>query len=191
MLPDKLYKCKMRFSISYFIAIVLFVLCHGQKVTALPSEKGPSISPDDAPVDLQKRLGNQWQSFLAPNGWEVTYITFAHFIPIQVAAFSLQGLYQSVIVHAVSNQIADQAPSNAIMISFGDFSLTLSSDQKIPWALLQAFAARMWTLTGMGFTPGYTVSFVSPSGTSLRANLRVSGSRGQVGGKPAAPKPYG
>jgi len=123
---------------------------------------------------LHKRLENQWQSFLALGGFQVSYITFAHFIPIQVAAFGLQELYQAVQITALANQITEEEVSNAVFITIGSFTLTLSSDQKIPWALLHAFAARMWEITGAGFTPGYTILFRGPSGAVLRADLRVS-----------------
>ena len=34
-------------------------------------------------------------------------------------------------------------------------------------------AARMWTLTDIGFTPGYSLTFVGPSGIELRVSLQV------------------
>ena len=187
---------RMHFFKFYQLAAVLAFLQHAQITVALPSKRAlfvPNLTqqPSSIPPELHKRLNNQWQSFLAPDGWKVSYITFAHFIPIQMAAFGLQGLYQAVMVHAVANQMTEQTPSNAIVITIGNFTLTLASNQKIPWALLQAFAARMWTVTGMGFTPGYTMSFVSPSGTILRANLRVSERGEDTSEGPSAPAPQG
>ena len=49
------------------------------------------------------------------------------------------------------------------------------SNEEIPWAVVQAFAARMWAMTALGFTPGYSLTFVSPSGTELRVSLQVRG----------------
>ena len=49
------------------------------------------------------------------------------------------------------------------------------SNEEIPWAVVQAFAARMWALTDLGFAPGYSLTFVSPSGTELRVSLHVDG----------------
>ena len=186
----------MRFLTVFQLAIVLSFLQYAQTTVAIRSKNSnfvPSLrlpASDNSP-GLHKRLQNQWQSFLAPDGWKVSYITFVHFIPIQMAAYGLQGLYQTVMVQAVANQMTEQTPSNAIVITIGSFTLTLASNQKIPWALLQAFAARMWTLTGMGFTPGYTISFVSPSGTILRATLRVSERGENASEAPAAPAPQG
>lgn len=51
----------------------------------------------------------------------------------------------------------------------------MRSNEKTPLALLQAFAARTRPVTDMAFTPGYSLTFVSPSGTELRVSLQVKG----------------
>ena len=123
----------------------------------------------------QRRRYDTWQSLLAPDGWKISYITFEHFIPIQVAAAGLQQLYLTLAVSAFASQYGSLAPSNAVVLRLGSLNLTMWSNEKISWAVVQAFAARMWALTDMGFTPGYSLTFVGPSGIELRVSLQVRG----------------
>lgn len=167
------------------------------KAVAVPLNTGSGLGvheqshvpPNGVPI-LSKRLQNTWQSFLGPDGWQVSYVTYAHLVPIQAAAFGLQDLYSTIAVSAFTNQWALQPPSNAIVITVGSFTLTLASNEKIPWALLHAFAARMWTISAMGFTPGYTITFESPNGTKLKATLSVEGfSKDALNPSKGAPPP--
>ena len=179
------------FFMTIFVAGLL--LQNAQSVPTFASgREGQSIrdlvgEPLSRPRHLQARMQDVWQSFLAPDGLKVSYITYAHFLPLQLAAFGLQGLYQAVMVSAVTNEMTQQEPSNAIRIKVGCFRLTLFSNQKISWALLKAFALRMWILAGLGFTPGYQINFVGPSGMTLRADLRISGQAGTIANPPQSP----
>lgn len=172
-----------------FIPVATTLALPSKQDTALAFPGSPNISPPTSPI-LRKRLDNVWQSFLGPEGWQVNYITFAHILPLQLAAFGLQELYQAVAVSAYTYQLTYTPPSNAVVLSFGEFKLTLSSNVLIPWALVHAFALKMWAVAGAGFTPGYTIDFTGPNGTVLRASLRVSRAyREGSSSKPSAPKP--
>lgn len=62
-----------------------------------------------------------------------------------------------------------------VVLRLGSLNLTIWPNEKISWALVQAFAARMWAVTDMGSTPGYSLTSVSPSGTELRVLLQLRG----------------
>lgn len=179
MWMPKVHELGMRYS-AFLLLVATLVLAQYDPTTAsstprLVFARGqlPNVSIEQ-PV-LGKRLQDTWQNFLTPNEWKISYITFAHFIPIQLAAIGLQNLYEAVMVSALAHQLASEVPSNVVVITIGNFTLTLRSNEKIPWALLQALAASMWTLSSMGFTSGYTIVFNSPNGTSMTATLSVRG----------------
>lgn len=78
----------------------------------------------------QKRRYDTWQNFLAPDGWKVSYITFEHFMPIQVAAAGLQRLYLTLAVSASTSQYGSLAPSNAVVLRLGSLNLTMWSNER-------------------------------------------------------------
>ncbi len=187
----------LRFSHLVMLPTLLLPIIPVAAALALPSKQDTALTvppsfeiPPPPSSFLRKRMNNVWQSFLGPEGWQVNYITFAHILPLQLAAFGLQELYQAVAVSAYTYQLTYTPPSNAVVLSFGEFKLTLSSNVLIPWALVHAFALKMWAAAGAGFTPGYTIDFTGPNGTVLRASLRVSREyREGSSSKPPAPKP--
>ena len=123
----------------------------------------------------QKRLYDKWQYFLTPDGWKISYITFEHFIPIDVAAVGLQQLYIRLAAIAFTSQYNSLALSNVVGVRLGSLNFAMWSNENIPWVVVHAFAAKMWAVTDLGFTPGYFLDFVSPSGTELRVSLGVTG----------------
>lgn len=181
-----------------FLPALLLAVITTVTASALPTPPETAFGLAERSVDssaarpiLHKRLTNVWQSFLGPEGWYVDYITFAHILPIQVAVVGLQQLYHTVAVQAFTNQLTNTPLTHSLVIGVGFFELTLSSNQPISWALLHAFAAKMWTVSGAGFTPGYTIQFLGPSGTVfLKAQLLVSQAfGGSLPSKPSTPKP--
>lgn len=171
------------------ITVVAALALPAKLNTALPIPGLLDHSPPTSLV-LRRRLNNVWQSFLGPEGWQVNYITFAHILPLQLAAFALQELYQAAAVSANTYRLTYTPASNVVVISIRGFRLTLSSNELIPWALVRAFALRMWTVSGAGFTPGCTIDFTGSNETVLRASLRVSGAnRGSSSSKPLTPRP--
>ena len=168
----------MHVRVLFRIIAGIMLLQHTVAASALPNRRKLSNS-EQSEMSLndlsfiQKRRQDQWLNFLTPGGFKVSYITFANFIPVQLAAIGLQELYQAVMDSAMAYQVTAQAPSNSVVITIGNFTLTLSSSQEIPWVVVYAFAAKMWILSSFGFTPGYTIILKSPRGSELRANLEV------------------
>ena len=124
-------------------------LLFGLLVILLSQNVSANIALDSKP-DLasrdrlhQKRFYNNWQRCLAPDGWKISYITFEHFLPVQVVAAGLQQLYLTLAANAFASQYGSLAPSNAVVLRLGLLNLMMWSIEKIPWALLQTFAARM------------------------------------------------
>jgi len=142
-----------------------------------PSRNAASITREQAlatlhpPAILYKRRHDTWQSFLAPSGWKISYITFDIFLPIEIAALGLQQLYHALAVSAFTNQLTLTAQSNALVSRIGDFTLTFSSNEKISWEFVHDFAARMWAAEGVGWTMGYWIHFVAENGTRVSAVL--------------------
>lgn len=158
--------------ISIFFGILAILLSHDTSANLVSSAK-PGLA---LPYQIhQKRRYDTWQSFLTPDGWKISYITFEHFIPIDVAAVGLQQLYAGLAASAFTSQHSSLAPSNAVGFRLGSLNLDMWSNEIIPWAVVQAFAAKMWAVTDLGFTPAYSLKFVSPSGTELRVWLEVIG----------------
>ena len=162
------------------VAVTLLLLFAGH-VLAFPTDGYPgkreeAVPSVDKPTSLLRRLDNQWQSFLAPEGMQISYITYAHLIPVQAAAVGLQHLYQQVMTTAQAYQWTQQTLSNSVTITIGSFTLTLSSTLPITWLSLHAFALKMWLISGSGWVSGYTIRFTAPSGDILQADLRILGS---------------
>ena len=75
----------------------------------------------------QKRFYNNWQRCLAPDGWKMSYITFEHFVPFQVAAAGLEQLYLTLAANAFASQYGSLAPSNAVFLRLGLINLMMLS----------------------------------------------------------------
>ena len=172
----------------------LVLLLYTSHVIAFPRDQNPGIRQlpiqlfSESP-SLVRRLNNRLQSFSNLDGMHVSYITYAHLIPVQAAAVGLQHLYQQVMTTAQNYQLTQQTLSNSVTITIGSFTLTLSSNQLVSWPILHAFALKMWLLSTYGWVSGYTISFVAPSGDVLRAELSVSGVGQAKDTSPSTPKP--
>lgn len=111
-------------------------LLFGLLVILLSHNASANIALDSKP-DLalrdrlhQKRLYNKWQRCLAPDGWRILYITFEHFVPVQVAAAGLQQLqqlYLTLAANVFASQYGSLAPSNAVVLRLGLMNLMMLS----------------------------------------------------------------
>ena len=184
----------MRITLFSQLLFASTILRNACTILALPNgrnllSRNPSYQLVNNPSDLDKRLENQLQSFLTPQGLTISYITWAHFIPIQFAALGLQHLYEAIMTTAQYNQLIQTPLSNEVVITIGWFTFTLASNRTIPWIVLHGLAAKLWLASSLGWVSQYTITFVSPSGEELKANLRVSEGGGRTNPRPPAPPP--
>lgn len=152
--------------------ILAILLLHDTSANLVLTPKPDLALPYQA---RRKRLHDTWQSFLTPDGWKISYITFEHLIPIDVAAAGLQQLYIGLVASAFTSQYNFLTLSNAVVCRLGSLNLAMWSNDMIPWIVVQAFAGKMWAVTDLGLNPGYSLKFVSPSGPKLRVLLEVMG----------------
>ena len=93
-----------------------------------------ALDPKPAPAlrdqNNQKRRYDMWQTFLGLDGWKISYITFEHFIPIEVAAVGLQQLYLTLAVNSFAGQYGSLIPSYAVVLRLGSLNLTTLSNEK-------------------------------------------------------------
>jgi len=57
------------------------------------------------------------------------------------------------------------------VLRIGDSTLRFSSNEKISWEFVHAFAARMWEAAGAGWMPEYRFEFEGPNGTRVGVAL--------------------
>ncbi|KAL8926853.1 MAG: hypothetical protein Q9208_002662 [Pyrenodesmia sp. 3 TL-2023] len=145
---------------------------HNSSITA----RGHDIEPAPALISRDLRLARnifQRVQDYAP-GWQAHFNLLDVVLPnYQMAATQLEEFYVDIL-GAVGDVWASEPARHIRECSLGEISLSLRSNQPIPWDWIQGFATDMIRGRGDALIASYKVTFVSVAGAIVVAHLRIA-----------------